>query len=119
MSENILDAVAIKKYVLGDEGDDLRVMSFIKKLEVDQIIYSIGLTSHKRIAEVFGIKHSEVGFAGRIQGRTNKEARMSRGGGSLSADYNKNNLLEQNCAFELVSAMLVQCGGELSWDNSI
>jgi len=118
MSKDILRTDILARFVVGDEGGPMHVLSLLKVRGEDDILYSPGLTSHKIIAANANLAHSAIGFAARVQGWMDTDARLSRGGGSLSAEY-KPSQTEMDRTFELIEAMMAQLGGKLTWDNSI
>jgi len=116
--KEILSAGVLAKFVIGDEGGPMRVLSLLKVRGDDGIVYSPGLTSHKIIAAHANLPHSSIGFAGRVQGWMETDARLSRGGMSLTTEYRPEQS-EMDRTFELIEAMMAQLGGKLTWDNSI
>lgn len=116
MSENILTVDALDRYLIKDTYG-LRVLSLLKIIEDDRIFFEPGTTSHKAMAIMFDLSHSTIGFAGRVHGWMDKDARLSVGGQSLSSDY-KMSRDEMFKTFELIRVMMAELHGDLTWDNS-
>ena len=116
MERSILTADVLAKYVIRGEETQFRSLNLLKITALDPIYYYPGISNHSTIADFFGMPHVLIGFAGRVSGILEKDARLYRGGSSLSEEFRRS-IPEEDRAFELIEAMMVQLGGELKWST--
>lgn len=113
----VLTTGVLAKFVVGNEGHKFRVLTLLKERKLDSIYYYIGLPNLNTFADLLEMEHSDIGFGGRIQGHVGKEAIISRGGGSLSSEYQLDEG-EKEATFSLIQVMMRELGGNLSWDQN-